>query len=101
MEKIKSSIKKHFQETPLGLALGSSTPEQWNNFQKSEFEEAKKLSDFIAILMRAAFCIFLFLFFQAAARKEDFWLANYAFGLCGFVTLILLGKLFYHISGLL
>lgn len=96
-----SKIKKYFQETPIGLALGESKPEQWKDFQESEFEKAKKLSDFIAILMRASFCVFLFLFFQSAAKKGEFWLTNYAFGLCGYLALALFLKLQWHIMGMI
>jgi hypothetical protein len=94
-------IKKYAQGTPLGLALKESRPEDWKNLQEDEFAKAKKLSDFIAILMRAAFCVFLFLFFQSAAKKSDFWLTNYAFGLCGFMALGIFLKLHWHVMGMI
>ena len=93
-------IKEYFRETPLGLALGESKPEQWKDFQESEFEKAKKLSDFIAILMRESFCVFLFLFFLSAAKEGEFWFTSYAFGLCGFLALVLFLKLHWHIMGM-
>ncbi|MDH5723432.1 MAG: hypothetical protein OEY94_08950 [Alphaproteobacteria bacterium] len=95
-----SEIKKYFRKTPLGQALGESQPEQWKNFQEGEFAKAKNLSDFIGILMRSAFCVFLSLFFQSAAKQEDFWLTYHAFRLCSLLALIIFLKIHWHIIGI-
>lgn len=87
--KAKDLFVEHFKCTVIGMAINKSSPEEWDDFQKRSFEKAKLLSDFVGILMRAAFTFLLFKFFSHMAKTEDSWLLSTALGTNSFLCLVL------------
>jgi len=83
--------------TLLGFALGNSTPEEWEDMQKSSFDRAKKPADFAAILIRASFVMLLCQFFSYMSKAEDFWLLSIVLGVN---AMLCFGLYFYILLGL-
>lgn len=87
--KFKIFLKEHHESTFLGMALGDSTKEEWENAKEINFEKAKKVSDFVAILIRAAFVYLCFLFFSHQAKEVEFWFYKQALGICSYLAFAL------------
>jgi len=87
--KFKEWFVEYHSATLIGATLRKTSPEDWDDFLQKSFKKAKDLSDFVAILMRAAFVFMLFRFFAYMAEKDDFWLSKFALGTNSFLCFIL------------
>jgi hypothetical protein len=73
---ISSWINKHHKQTLLGRALADSSTDDWALLQKSELDQAKKISDFVGFLMRIGFVYLAMLFFHPALANLKRGLSN-------------------------
>jgi len=90
-------LKKSIKETFLGKAYEDASPEEWHQIFNRNFEKGKKISDFIAIIMRAAFAYLCFLFFWNFLQQAENDLQRYAIFNCAILSLIMYFVIFFYI----
>jgi hypothetical protein len=74
--------KYHWPQTLLGFAMSNTTSEQWREMHDSSFNKAKRLSDFIAIIMRAGFVFLAANYFGRSMSKANAWWEEQALFFC-------------------
>ena len=79
----------------LGAQLIHLSQEDYANLIETEFDKAKKLSDFVGIVIRLAFAMFAAFFFFQRWHNEPNWVLNspyFAGGVCaGIISFALMG----------
>lgn len=96
-KKIIKLLKSYFKRTIFALALEKDGLEKLKTLRRNEFDEAKKLSDFIAIIIRSAFCLYMFFFFIHGASKEVLWIKSATLYAIGVFALIIYIKIHIHL----
>jgi hypothetical protein len=88
---VKSSIpaiKAYLSTRPLGMAFTASA-DDWQEASKLALERGKRVSDFVGMITRAAFCLLGALYIIDRAHKEPGIFAPYAMGCTATILLAL------------
>ena len=96
--RLKNLIEDRHERSLMGLSMRESSKEEWEELYNQEFDKAKRLSDFIGMIVRLGFVFFTFLFFSGLAQKEHSWFISYMFGMCAVFSLGLYLAMFFRIT---
>lgn len=84
----KSAIAEIWNRTLVGMAFRTTTKEEWESVYENAVERAKKLSDFVGLLLRAAFAYICYKFFINAAGDAGGILSRTALGICASLSFV-------------
>jgi hypothetical protein len=88
LNKLWHRIVNFHSDRMIGLAFQDTTKEDWNNELNARFDDAKKLSDFIGMIIRIGFCYLWFDLLLMAAFAH-MGIKSSAFFICALLVLCL------------
>ena len=101
MEKIKRAFSEHHKSTIIGLALGESSPADWDGLLKAALDKAKMLSDFVGVIMRAGFVFLFFQFFSHMAKTADSQISKGALEINSWLCLVLYFIMLFRLNDII
>ena len=91
--KIATVLGDYFKKTLIGTPFNEGGAEELKALYKSEFDKAKKISDFIGMIIRSALIIYIFFFFLHLANNEASLIKKLIFNIIGLLTIFLYFKM--------
>jgi hypothetical protein len=90
MEKLKALWRKFvaFHSRLLIANMTKMTAESYQENLDHNFAAAKRLSDFIGLIIRWSFAQFAGYYFYQVSHSAEFWLTKFVFGYCAFVAYV-------------
>lgn len=77
-----------FHNSRLIANLTKLSEEQYKANLESNFSAAKRLSDFIGLIIRWSFAQFAGYYFYQASHSTEFWLTKFVFGYCALMAFV-------------